>query len=136
MDPNLLITTSAGIVGVFGAAHLILTYRGPKLLPRDRSVKEGMEATSMVITSQTSLWRAWIGFNASHSLGLIFFGLVYGYLAITQPALLAETAFLRILGVVVLLSYVVLAKLYWFITPLAGISLSLVLYVVGILLAR
>lgn len=136
MDPNLLIATSAGIAGTLGTAHLILTYRGPKLLPRDRSLRERMEATSMVITSKTTLWRAWIGFNASHSLGLIFFGVLYAYLAIAQPALLAETAFLQILGGLVLLSYVVLAKLYWFITPLAGISLSLVLYVAGVLLAR
>lgn len=136
MDPNYWIAASAGIVGALGTAHLVLTYRGPKLLPRDRSVREAMAATSMVITSQTTYWRAWIGFNASHSLGLMLFGLVYGYLALAHPALLAGSVFLQALGFVVLLAYIVLAKLYWFVTPLAGMSLSLVLYVAGILLSR
>jgi hypothetical protein len=27
------------------------------------------------------MWKAWVGFNASHSYGAILFGLVYGYLA-------------------------------------------------------
>ena len=48
-----------------------------------------------MITPQTTLWRAWIGFNASHSLAAILFGL---------------------------------AKLYWFVTPLAGTSAALVCF--------
>ena len=28
------------------------------------------------------MWRAWVGFNATHGFGLILFGALYGYLAI------------------------------------------------------
>lgn len=136
MTSNVLVATSAVIVGFLGIAHLILTFRGPKLLPRDRSVKAAMEGCSPVITRQTTYWRSWIGFNASHSMGAILFGSVYSYLAIAYPELLFQSAFLQAVGIATLLSYVVLAKLYWFITPLVGVSVSLLLYAVGIVLAR
>ena len=32
------------------------------------------------------MWRAWVGFNATHSLGLILFGALYGYLATRHSA--------------------------------------------------
>jgi len=133
---NVMIALSAMIVGGLGLAHLVLTFRGPKLLPRDPSVKAAMEGCSPVITRQTTYWRCWIGFNASHSMGAILFGAVYGYLAIAHPAFLFQSGFLQVLGFVTILAYVVLAKAYWFITPLAGMSLSLVLYIAGVLLAR
>jgi hypothetical protein len=33
------------------------------------------------------MWKAWIGFNASHAYGAIFFGLIYGYLALEHSLL-------------------------------------------------
>lgn len=132
MIPSLLVATSAVIVGLLGTAHFILTFRGPKLLPRDRTLKAAMEATTPVITRQTTFWRAWIGFNASHSLGAVFFGLIYGYLALIHPDWLFASTFLQVVGVVTLVVYVVLAKLYWFITPLAGTSSALVCFVAGV----
>ena len=130
-----MVAASALIVGGLGTAHLVLTFRGPKLLPRDLAVKTAMEGCSPVITRQTTYWRCWIGFNASHSLGAILFGVVYGYLAVAHPAFLFQSGFLLVLGFVTLLAYVALAKAYWFITPLTGMSSSLVLYAAGVLLA-
>jgi hypothetical protein len=34
------------------------------------------------------MWKAWIGFNASHSFGLILFGTVYAYLALAHGSFL------------------------------------------------
>jgi hypothetical protein len=53
-----------------------------------------MSATAPVISRETTMWKAWIGFNASHSLGAILFGLVYGYLALAHPAFLFPIPFL------------------------------------------
>ena len=136
MTAQYLIFVSALIIGLLGLAHFILTYSGPKLLPRDRSLRTSMEQTHLVITTQTTLWRAWIGFNASHSLGAILFGLVYGYLSLFHSDFLFESWFLIIVGAVVLLVYVILAKLYWFISPQLGMGLSLVSYVFGIVFSR
>ncbi len=131
---TLLLAAGAAIVGTLGTAHLVLTFWGPKLLPRDRSVREAMEGCSLVITDQTTYWRAWIGFNASHSLGAILFAAVYGYLALFHVEFLQQSRFLLGLGVATLLSYVALAQRYWFITPLIGTSSALALFLAGILL--
>ncbi|MGE0640792.1 MAG: hypothetical protein AB7G12_16425 [Thermoanaerobaculia bacterium] len=132
---NLLMTASVSIIGLLGLAHLVLTFRGPKLLPRDPDLAEAMKRVSPVITSQTTIWRAWLGFNASHSFGAMLFGLVYGYLAIVHGELLFASTFLLAVGFVLLAGFLVLAKLYWFRTPLAGAALSLCLYVAAVVLA-
>ena len=132
---NLLVLISAVLVGLLGTGHLLITLRGPKLLPRDPSLKPAMERVSPTITRQTTMWRAWMGFNFSHSMGALLFGLVYSYLALLQGELLFQSVFLQALGLVTLVSYVVLARLYWFITPLIGTSISLLCYVTGLVLA-
>jgi uncharacterized membrane protein len=78
------------------------------------------------------MWRAWIGFNFSHSMGAILFGLIYGFLAIVHSELLFGSPFLLIVGLVMLGGLAVLGKLYWFRIPLAWISISLVCYLVSI----
>jgi hypothetical protein len=81
------------------------------------------------------MWDAWIGFNASHSLGAMLFGLLYGYLAIYHVQLLAESTFLVVVGFVFLASFLVLAKRYWFSIPFYGLIASSALYVAGIVAA-
>ncbi len=135
VTPGLLILLSAIILALLGTGHLILTYRGPKLRPRDDAVQKAMEEVSPVIAAQTTMWRCWKGFNASHSIGAILFGLVFGYLALFQEAVFFESPFLQGVGLVTLCAYVVLARLYWFVTPLAGLSLALFFYAAGLWLS-
>ena len=90
-----------------------------------------MERSHLVITRQTTVWRAVKGFNASHSLGLIFFGLLYGYLAWQRPEVLGGSLFLLTLGMAVLLVYLALAKRYFFRVPFQGVALACVLYAGG-----
>jgi hypothetical protein len=132
MLPQLLILASAAIVLVLGSIHLVYTFTTSKLLPRDPSLVEHMKRVSPVISKETTIWRAWIGFNASHSLGAILFGVLYGYLAIFQFRVLIHARFLLLIGAVFLASFLVLAKRYWFSIPLAGIAISFVLFVVGV----
>jgi hypothetical protein len=133
--PQILVAVSAAIVGLLGAGHLVLTFWGPKLLPRDRSLRGAMERTELVITKQTTVWRAWIGFNASHSMGALLFGLVYSYLAVAHDELLFQSFFLQAVGLSMLITYVVLAKLYWFITPFLGTSVALACFLAGVVVA-
>jgi hypothetical protein len=90
---------------------------------------------SPVITRQTTMWKAWVGFNASHSFGAILFGVVYGYLSLIHVAFLLQSTFLLLLGLALLLGYVFLAKSYWFSIPLRGILLATVLYAAALLIA-
>ena len=131
--PALLIAASAAVIFVLGVMHLVLTFHGPKFDPRDAELKARMMVVSPVITRQTTMWRAWIGFNASHSYGAILFGAVWAYLALAHPVFLFQSVFLLALGLIVLLGYVVLARVYWFSIPFRGIGLATVLYGLGLL---
>jgi len=127
---------STGIILLLGLAHLAYTYVGDKLHPRDTDLLARMKTTTPVISRQTSVWKAWIGFNASHSVGAILFGTIFSYLAIQQPMLLFQSYFLGAVGLITLGAYLVMAKLYWFIRPLQGISLAFLCYVAAFCLAH
>ena len=136
MPAQILVTISAGIIMLLGLLHLAYTYFGDKLHPSDTALLRQLKTTSPVISRQTSMWKAWVGFNASHSLGAILFGVIFGYLALEQPILLFHSYFLGFAGLFALVSYLAMAKLYWFIRPLQGISLAFLLYVAGFILAN
>jgi len=126
-----LIAASAAVLGALGCIHLLYTYHGNKLDPRDPTVRQAMERTNPVITRQTTIWRANKGFNASHSLGIITFALVYGYLALWRSDVLGGSLFLLALGMVVLLAYLALAWRYFFSIPFRGAALAAALYASG-----
>ena len=91
-----------------------------------------MREVTPVISRATSRWKCLIGFNASHSLGAMLFGLVYGYLALMHPAFLFQSTFLLTVGLGLLLSYAWLAKVYWFSVPFTGILIALFSYLLGL----
>jgi hypothetical protein len=135
MDPAaLLVVIAAGIVGALGTAHLFLTFWGPKLLPRDPAVREAMQQTHLVITRQTTMWKAWIGFNTTHSMGAMLFGVVYATLAIETPAVLFGSVVLQAAGGLMVVGLVILAKRYFFITPLLGSTIAAACYLTGVVL--
>jgi hypothetical protein len=130
-----LIAASAGVVLLLGLVHLLYTFHGTKLQPRNPQLLTELKKDSPVLTRQTTMWKAWVGFNASHSFGAILFGAVYGYLAMLHGEFLFQSSFLLGLGLLLLVGYVVLGKLYWFSIPFRGIVLATLLYVGGLLAA-
>jgi hypothetical protein len=131
-----LLAISALIIFTLGVLHLWITFRGNKLHPRDAELEARLRETSPILTRQTTMWRAWVGFNASHSFGAIFFGAVYGYLAVAQSHFLFHDRFLLLVGLLLLLGYVFLARRYWFSVPFRGIVAATVLYVAALVLSR
>ena len=130
---SLLIAASAAIILLLGLVHLLYTFRGTKLHPRDAALQARLKEVSPIITHETTMWNAWIGFNASHSYGAILFGLVYGYLALAHASFLFQSTFLLLLGLLLLAGYVFLGKVYWFSVPFRGIVLSTALYVAALI---
>jgi len=126
------IAASAAIILLLGLVHLLYTFRGDQLHPRDPELTAKMMTVSPVITRESTMWRLWIGFNATHSFGLIFFGALFGYLAMRHSAFLFHSWFLLALGFALLLSYAAVSKLYFFTTPFRGVLLATVLYLLGI----
>jgi hypothetical protein len=127
---------SASIALTLGVIHLIYTFWGPKLKPRDPTLQISMSQISPVITKETTMWRCWVGFNTSHSMGLILFSLVFDFLALAHVQLLFRSPFLIVVGLAMLGGLVVLCKVYFFSVPLIGVSASLACYVVSIALSR
>lgn len=132
MLASILMVLSSGIILTLGAIHLIYTFSGKKLTPRDPTLQVRMTEVSPVITRDTTMWKAWVGFNASHSYGAILFGLVYGYLAVAHREVLFNSPFLLAVGLAMLGGLLFLGKLYWFSTPFRGIFAATVCYVLSV----
>jgi hypothetical protein len=132
MWASALIAAAAAIILFLGLIHLSFTFRGRRLHPRDAGLKTAMESTAPVLSRQTTMWRAWVGFNASHAMGAMLYGLVYLDLALLHGGFLFGTRLLLWLGLAFLLGWLALARLYWFSTPLRGIALAALLYAAGL----
>lgn len=130
-----LVAASAAVILALGSIHLLYTFRGRQLHPRDLAVLQAMSQSHLVLTRQTTVWRAWLGFNASHSLGAMFFGTLYLYLSLCRAHWLFDSTFLCGIGLAVIVVYAVLAHLYWFSIPRRGILLAGVMYGAGWLLS-
>ncbi len=66
---QILLIVGATIFGTLGAIHLVCTFFSNRFNAFDRTVTQAMKDTSPVLTKETTMWNAWVGFNASHSLG-------------------------------------------------------------------
>jgi hypothetical protein len=81
----------------------------------------------------TTMWRAWVGFNFSHSLGAVLFG---GW-CIWAGIVLGTTtvsAWILVLFVAIAFVYLCLSVLYWFRMPTAGIAVATVCLLAACLL--
>ena len=132
MLDSYFIAAGALIILALGLVHLIFTFGANKFDPRDAALKQRMQEVPPYISRETTMWRAWIGFNASHAFGAILFGLVYAYLPLAQAAMFFQSPFLIGAGLAMLAGLVALGRLYWFSIPARGIIAATVLYVLGL----
>lgn len=118
---------------LLGLAHLRITYFGKKLYPRNEATENSMRETHLRITKESTMWETWIGFNASHSAGAIFFGVINIILASQYFEILIDSYLLLFLDFVFVLFFLFLAKMYWFKIPFIGILMALVCFVFSML---
>jgi hypothetical protein len=109
---------------LLGAVHLVYIFFVPKLMPRQATTKRCMEQDELVLTRETTVWRAWVGFNASHSLGALFIGANTLILAVKHLALYTHSPGLQWLTIATSACFVWLAKQYWFRTPLVCLAIA------------
>jgi len=133
MDKALLIAGCAIFV-LLGGLHALWTLFSNKFEPRDEALLERMKQVSPKLTSRTSMWDAWVGFNVSHSLGAIVFGLFYIVLAIENYAYLKASLMLNVILLAIPLVFLLLAVKYWFYAPRNGILAALALIVLSLFL--
>jgi hypothetical protein len=122
-----------------GVAHLVLTardeFRPRHLAPRDAHVQELMVRTTLKLTGRTTVWKAWLGFNFSHALGLVFFGVVLLLIAVYDFELVLRLQPLLLLAIVVAAVHVLLAIRYWFAVPALGAAVGLICFLLAALIA-
>ena len=122
-------------MGGLHAIYTLLDIRNPRrLVPADPSVAQAMANSALRLSGGgTDMWRAWIGFNFSHSLGVLLVGALgiwAGCRLKTLPITEISLA-LTLIGC----AYEVLALLYWFWIPAVGIAVGTGCFVAAWLLS-
>lgn len=100
MAEKILWLSGSAIFLVLGSIHLYYTFFTGKFRSRNRAVVTEMKNTSPVLTADTTMWNAWIGFNASHSAGAIFIGLINIILTIQNFSVIRNSILILLLNVV------------------------------------
>jgi len=123
---------------LLGAIHILYSARDAwspkKLTPYDDSVRVSMQKSTLALTRQTTMWRAWLGFNISHGIGVLFFGLIYLTLALSDFTLITKVTLLPYLAFAVSISYFVLSVRYWFHIPTIGSGIGAACFLVSLFL--
>ncbi|MDI9243844.1 hypothetical protein [Marinobacter sp. CHS3-4] len=124
-----LLILGAAILGILGAVHLFLTLFTNKFEAYDSSVTLAMKEASIVLTKETSIWKAWVGFNVSHSIGCIMLAGFYIPLSWSHYELIQQSIWFSYFPAVIGVFYLILAKAYWFKVPLIGILISTICFI-------
>lgn len=125
---------------ILGTLHIIYTLmdtdRPRRIAPRDPHLLEQMRAGTLFLTRQTTVWRAWIGFNLSHGLGVVLFAavLIHGA-ALHFDAVRSAAPELLIAAPVIASLYFLMSLRYWFRIPSIGTGVGAVLLLAGAVLA-
>src|SRR5215475_1002517 len=110
------------VLGGLHAIYTLLDLRNPRrLVAVDPSVAQAMANSALRMSrGGTDMWRAWIGFNFTHSLGVLLFGALAIWAAFRVNALpVGIIPALTLIGC----AYLVICLLYFFRTPVIGVAI-------------
>ena len=123
------------IIAVLGSTHLYYTFFTNKFSSRNGKVVEEMKTSFPILTNDMSMWKGWISFNATHSSGAVFMGVINFYLAANYFAVLKSDHFFFLFSILTIGFYVWLAKKYWFKFIFAAVLIVLACFIVSYILA-
>lgn len=124
------------IFGLLGVLHMLLTFFTNSFDLRNTELMQTLKQTNLRLNEDLSMWKAWIGFNASHSSGIIFIAVTNCFLAIRFYPMIQKNDWYFIFSICTIGFYVFLAWKYWFTPPLIGTSVTLVLYIAAYVLTK
>ena len=120
------------ILALLGVAHATLTprYIGhvTGLSPSDPQLATAMSRTHIRLTRRVDMWAAWVGFNYSHSLGLIVLGGLVLLIGRNASSFIGEATVFVPFAFAASAIYLLLGVRYWFRTPIIGAALCCVLF--------
>jgi hypothetical protein len=131
MAAQILWISGSAIYVILSTLHLFYTFFTNKFDAKDKNTMEMMKQTHPLLTNKLTMWNAWMGFNGSHSSGGIFLGTANLIMAIFYFDFLSAAWPLIILTVITSIFNLFLAVKYWFSTPLRGIAIATVCYIVA-----
>jgi len=134
MTAKLLWIAGSSVYIFLATLHLLYTFFTNKFLAKDRNTVELMKQTHPLLTNKTTMWKAWVGFNGSHSAGGIFLGTVNLLLAVLYFPFLSAALPLLILTIITSLFYLFLGIKYWFNIPLTGIAIATTCYIIAFII--
>jgi hypothetical protein len=102
---------------LLGSTHLALTLRDlrrPRYFkPTDDALILALEASGVAAMAPAAgaqtMWRAWLGANLTHGLGLLVFALLLLAVSVHDSALVSDIPGIRPLSITVALAYVLIA---------------------------
>jgi hypothetical protein len=136
ITPGALLYAAGGaIFCVLGAVHavtMLTDLRLPRrLVPGNPALIAAMTGSRVRLAGDaTNMWRAWIGFNLSHSLGAMLFGAM----AISWPVVATGHELLAWLPAAVGALYLAIGLRFWFSVPNAGIAAATLAFAAAALL--
>lgn len=137
---RLLVIVGASIFLLLGSLHGIYTLRDlsqPRAFtPNDPSLREAMQKSSIRFHPSINLWKAWLGFNLTHSLGIVIVGAAFLYVGLFAPQVFAGSLLLQAVAVVVAALYFLISLGFFFLTPTVGAALGLGCFLVATILAH
>ena len=101
----------------------------------DPALREAMQQSSLRFHRDWNLWRAWLGFNLTHSLGLIVFGAAFLHVGIFEPQLFASSLLIQAVAVAVSAAYLVVSLRFFFSGPVIGSAIGLACFLAAAVLA-
>lgn len=136
---RVLLSIGGTIFLAIGTLHGLLALRDlatPRAFtPTDDSVRTAMQGARLAFNPRVNLWQAWLGFNLSHSLGVVLFGGALLLLAWLRFPVFAASHLLQGVSVVVAATYLVLSLRFWFWGPALGSGLSLLCILAAVVLS-
>ncbi|HVI45839.1 MAG TPA: hypothetical protein VM802_13275 [Chitinophaga sp.] len=136
MPAKYLWETGAVIISLMGLLHLRATLFTNKLYPRKEQLIKDMEETPLVMTEQLTMWKSWIGFNATHSSGALFIGIVNYYLALKHFDFLNNSHFLLLFTIATVTFYVWVAARFWFKVVLGLLTIACLCFITSYILLQ
>jgi hypothetical protein len=120
---------------LLGIVHVLATpLRRDKprgLSPADSALIDAMSATTVRLTRRVDLWRGWVGFNLSHGLGAIVFGVLTLLLGRSESSFTTQAPLFGPVAVLVSAVYLGLAVKYWFFAPIIACAASFALFLLS-----
>jgi hypothetical protein len=140
--PEILFIAGTIPFALLGLMHIALTFRDLSrptyFKPSDEALIPQLKASGVVLLAQApgaqNMWRAWLGANLTHSLGLIAFALIPLVVALHDPALISRIAILSPLCIVIALAYAIIALRFWFLPAAILAMIGLVCFIVAALI--